>query len=353
MSTRNRPPKTPLQRFTVSFFVAALLILSFVAGVHAGLLILTQTYQWPAIVTVHVVVFYWLGVAAALTWFARRQIRKNYETPMRLISDAATKVAKGDFSISIPYAHREEQFDAFDHMITDINQMISELRSVETLKTDFISNVSHEMKTPLAIIRNYAELLQSPDITPERQAEYAANVKEAAERMSGLISDILRLNRLENQRITPNPQRYDVCRQLVECALQFEKQLDEKSLELETDMEDCAFIRADKGLLELVWNNLMSNAVKFTEPGGVIGIRERTEENKVIVSFADTGCGIERDSLRHIFDKFYQGDTSHATEGNGLGLALAQGVATLSGGSIQAESEPGKGSVFTVTLPVL
>ena len=127
---------------------------------------------------------------------------------------------------------------------------------------------------------------------------------------------------------------------------------DEKNLELETDMEERAFVRADRGFVELVWNNLLSNAVKFTEPGGAIKIRERTDGDKVIVSFTDTEVGMDQETLRHIFDKFYQGDTSHAAEGNGLGLALTQRVVTLSGGAIRAESEPGEGSTFTVTLPI-
>lgn len=131
----------------------------------------------------------------------------------------------------------------------------------------------------------------------------------------------------------------------------FEDALEEKGIELEADIEDAAIIRADRELMELVWNNLISNAVKFTDGGGCIIIRQTSDENRVRVSVSDTGCGIPKESIKHIFDKFYQGDSSHSTEGNGLGLALVKRVLELMDGEIQIISETGKGSTFIVTLP--
>ena len=183
------------------------------------------------------------------------------------------------------------------------------------------------------------------------RAEYAQSIEEAAGKMTELITNILRLNRIENQKIVPEVKRYDVCRQLADCLLQFESRWEEKQIEPDFDLEDSAYINADESLLELAWNNLMSNAIKFTEPGGSITVRERTEGSKVVVSFTDTGCGMSEEAQKRIFDKFYQGDTSHATEGNGLGLALVQRVMSLLGGEIAVESELGKGSTITVTLP--
>ena len=223
--------------------------------------------------------------------------------------------------------------------------------SISDHKTDFISNVSHEMKTPLAVIKNYAELLQAPELAERDRLEYAQSVEEAAGRMTELITNILRLNRIENQKIVPEVKRFDVCRQLADCLLQFESRWEEKKIEPDFDLEESAYVSADESLLELVWNNLMSNAVKFTEPDGAITVRERTEGGKVIVSFSDTGCGMSAEVQKRIFDKFYQGDTSHAQEGNGLGLALAERVMALVGGEITVESEEGRGSTFTVTLP--
>ena len=220
------------------------------------------------------------------------------------------------------------------------------------MKTDFISNVSHEMKTPIAIIKNYAQLLQMGQVTEETRIEYARSIENAAGKLSNLISNILKLNKLENQCILPEMEDYDVCRQLCECILQFEDAWDEKEIELETQIEDAAMVRADANLLELVWNNLISNAVKFTQRGGSVRICQTSTEDHIIVAISDTGCGIAKENVNHIFDKFYQGDTSHAKEGNGLGLALVKRVLELMEGDIQVVSEVGKGSTFTVKLPV-
>ena len=278
-------------------------------------------------------------------------VRRHMLRPVRKLSEAAQQVARGDFSVRLAPMRRDGKKDEFEVLFDDFNTMTEELSSTETLKTDFISNVSHEMKTPLAVIKNYAELLQAPQVSDDDRAEYARSVEDAANRMTELITNILRLNRIENQKIMPELGRCDVCRQLADCLLPFESRWEEKQIEPDFDLEDSAYINADESLLELVWNNLMSNAVKFTEPGGSITVRERTEDGKVIVSFTDTGCGMSAETQERIFDKFYQGDTSHATEGNGLGLALVQRVLMLHGGTIKVESEAGKGSTFTVTLP--
>ena len=278
-------------------------------------------------------------------------IRRNLLRPVRKLSEAAQQVAKGDFSVRLAPMRKDGMKDEFEVLFDDFNTMTEELSSTETLKTDFISNVSHEMKTPLAVIKNYAELLQAPELSEDDRLEYAQSVEEAASKMTELITNILRLNRIENQKIVPEIKRYDVCRQLADCLLQFESRWEEKRIKPDFDLEDSAYVSADESLLELVWNNLMSNAIKFTEPDGSVTVRQRTEGYKVVVSFTDTGCGISEEAQVRIFDKFYQGDTSHATEGNGLGLALVKRVMALLGGEIAVESELGKGSTFTVSLP--
>lgn len=294
---------------------------------------------------------YWTAVAAGLTLFTRKKVKDTYEEPLHRLADATQQVAGGDFSVYVPTIHTADRLDYLDVMILDFNKMVEELGSVETLKTDFVSNVSHEMKTPIAVIKNYAELLQMKNASDGEKAEYARNIEEAAGHLSALISNILKLNKLENQRIDPEIESYDLCGQLEECILQYEELWDEKELELEVDMEEKAVIQADPSLMELVWNNLLSNAIKFTEQGRKVTVRQATEAEYVEVSVSDTGCGMSKESIRHIFDKFYQGDTSHSKEGNGLGLALVKRILVLMNGDIQVVSQEGKGSTFTVKLP--
>ena len=339
-------------RFPSSLFGLYLGVLLLMSGIHIGLLVFMVKADWNAVIQSIVPILYWGIVALALTLFTRGKIKNTYEKPMQKLADATRRVAEGDFSVYIPTLHTADKWDYLDVMIMDFNKMVEELGSIETLKTDFVSNVSHEMKTPISIIKNYAQLLQVEQLPEEQRKEYAKSIESAASRLSDLISNILKLNKLENQRITPEVETYNVCRQLCDSILLFENAWEEKEIELDVDIEDRAMVRADENLLELVWNNLLSNAIKFTEPGGSITIRQTSDEDYVKVSVSDTGSGIGKESMKHIFDKFYQGDTSHFKEGNGLGLALVKRVLELMDGEIQVVSEEGKGSTFTVMLPV-
>lgn len=337
--------------FPPSIFAIFLGILLLMSGMHTGLILLGNHRGWNDLAQIIIPVAYWGIVAVAMTLFTRRKIKRTYDEPMHQLAEATKKVANGDFSVYIPAFHTPDKLDYLDVMILDFDKMVEELGSIETLKTDFVSNVSHEMKTPIAIIKNYAELLQMDGISEKQRKEYGQSIEAAALRLSNLISNILKLSKLENQRMVPEVETYDVCRQLCQCAILFEDAWEEKEIELETDMEDYAMIKADQSLLELVWNNLLSNAVKFTEPEGTIGIRQTTQGKQIRISIWDTGCGMSQETARHIFDKFYQGDTSHSKTGNGLGLAMVKRVMELLDGEIKVVSQDGKGSNFTVTLP--
>lgn len=338
--------------FPLSLFGIFLGVLFLMSGIHVGLVVLMNKLGWNEIVQTVVPMVYWGCVAVGLTLFTRMKIKSTYEEPLHKLAEATEQVANGDFSVYVPTTHTSDRLDYLDVMILDFNKMVEELGSVETLKTDFVSNVSHEMKTPIAIIKNYAELLQTGKGTEEERIEYARSIEEAASRLSGLITNILRLNKLEHQRIDPEIETYDLCAQLEECILNYEDMWDEKDLELEVDIEEKTVVDADKNLMELVWNNLLSNAVKFTEPGGKVTVRQTSSDGYAVVEVTDTGCGMSRESIRHIFDKFYQGDTSHSKEGNGLGLALVSRILVLMDGEISAASEEGRGSTFTVRIPV-
>ena len=331
----------------VVYFVSLLLM----SGVHMGLVMLINTKGWNDIVAVIIPTVYWALVAVALTLYARWHIKKTYEEPMHRLAKATAKVAQGDFSVYVPPLHTADKLDYLDVMILDFNTMVEELGSIETLKTDFFSNVSHEMKTPLAVIQNYAQLLQKENLTEEERREYADSILQSTRKLSSLITNILKLNKLEKQTIRPVPEQYDLCQQLCDCALQFEDAWEKKDIEFIAELEDRVIIEADPGLLELVWTNLLSNAVKFTPPGGTVTLTQTSDEKEITVSVSDTGCGMDEKTLRHIYDKFYQGDTSHSTEGNGLGLALVQRILQLSNGTITVKSRVGQGSTFTVRLP--
>ncbi|MBQ8038612.1 MAG: HAMP domain-containing histidine kinase, partial [Lachnospiraceae bacterium] len=222
--------------------------------------------------------------------------------------------------------------------------------STETLRTDFIANVSHELKTPLAVMQNYGTLLQKPGLPEEKRVEYARAVTDASRRLADLISNILKLNKLENQQIFPDGTTYDLSEQLCECLLAFEDIWEKKELEIDTDMEDGIFVKADPEIMSLVWNNLFSNAIKFTENGGKVTLSLKADEDFAYVQVSDTGCGISKEVGMHMFDKFYQGDTSHATQGNGLGLALVKRIMDITGSDISVESELGRGTTFTVKM---
>jgi len=302
-----------------------------------------------------------IGVAAKLTFgnvllitllfgtadFIRRKI--TVERPVKQITAAAEKIMRGDFSARVPPIHGAGT-DGFNQIGSAINKMAEELSGTETLRTDFIANVSHELKTPLAVMGNYATMLQRPGITEAERKEYAKAISDSAHRLAQLITNILKLNKLENQQIFPQPLAFDLSEQLCESLLQFEDLWEQKSLHIEADIQDNVHIRSDAELLSLVWNNLISNAVKFTPEGGCIGVCLKTEGDSIIISVSDTGCGMKPETGMHIFEKFYQGDTSHATQGNGLGLALVKRVIDILNGEISVESIYGEGSTFTVKL---
>ena len=337
-------------RFPIAIFFVFLLTLLLMSGVHIGIITLANEEQWPTAVQILLPTLYWGLVAVGLTLFTRWEIRRNYEEPMRNLRNATEKVANGDFSVYVPPLHSVGKLDYLDAMILDFNKMVEELGSIEVLKTDFFSNVFHEIKTPLAVIHNNAQLLQRANLEESQRKECADAILHATRRLSNLITNMLKLNKLEKQAIQPAPQSFDLCAQLSECALQFENTWEQKDIEFIAELEDRALIRGDEELLALVWTNVLSNAIKFTPAGGTVTLTQRTEPDAVTVEVADTGCGMEAETMRHIFDKFYQGDTSHSTEGNGLGLALVRRILELSDGTITVQSTVGKGSAFTVRL---
>ena len=279
--------------------------------------------------------------------YVRRKIM--VDRPVRVITDATEKITSGDFSARVEPFHGSGM-EGFHQIGESINAMAAELSGVETLRTDFIANVSHEMKTPLAVMRNYGTLLQTPDLPEEKRMEYAKAITDASRRLADMMTNILKLNRLENQQIYPNPTAFDLGEQLCESLLQYESTWERKNIDIETDIAEGVLVSADAELLSLVWNNLFSNAFKFTEDGGKVSLTLTADEGCATVKVSDTGCGMNAEVGAHIFEKFYQGDTSHATQGNGLGLPLVKRVVDIMQGEIGVESAVGVGTTFIVKI---
>ncbi len=271
------------------------------------------------------------------------------EKPVKTILAATEEMARGNFDIHLRPRHIWGRYDEYDVIMDNINKMAAELSKNEVLRNDFLANVSHEIKTPLSVIQNYAQALRGTALSAKERGEYADLLCAASRRLAGLISNILKLNKLENQKIFPEKRPVQAGELLRECVLSFEDAFESKGIELDCDIVDVGMV-SDKGFLEIIFNNLVSNAVKFTERGGSVTVTLRDEGANICVCVRDTGCGMSAETGARIFDKFYQGDTSHSQEGNGLGLALVKRVIDILGGEISVDSRLGKGSAFTVKL---
>lgn len=284
-------------------------------------------------------------ISSALVYLIRA---RGQTIKMQNICKAAQKVAAGDFSVRLDVYKDKKRKNEIDILKEDFNTMVTELASIEKLKDNFVADVSHEIKTPLSVIQGYADLLQTNGISDEQRSEYIKRISEQINKLTNLVTNILKLNKIESKEIVCK-EKFSLDEQMRFCILSLEDLINEKDIEIEVNLDEVE-INSDPVLLELVWNNLLSNAVKFTDRGGMICVSLSNQGNVVIATVRDTGCGMSEETCKHIFDKFYQGDTSHSQEGNGLGLALVDRVVTLLDGEILVSSQPNKGSEFKVIL---
>lgn len=287
------------------------------------------------------------AVICTLCDMLRRKIM--IEKPVKKILDATESIASGDFSIKLQHDNDYMKYDPYDLIFDNINTMTAELSKNEILKNDFISNVSHEIKTPLSVLQNYAKILQNENLSKEKRDEYLKGILLQTQKLSELVSNILKLSKLENQQIVPEIEEFDLSELVRICVLGFENILEKKKLTLECNIDEVK-VKSSKSLLELVINNLISNAIKFTNPNGKISVSLKNLTNIIEIKIQDTGCGISKDVGAHIFEKFYQGDTTRSSEGNGLGLSLVKKVIDIIGGEIYVESKVNVGSTFTIKL---
>lgn len=281
-----------------------------------------------------------IGVAVSIT------VNIFLLRPIVRLNRAMKKVAEGDFTIQLQSDSRiteiRESYQSF-------NLMVQALGATETLQSDFVSNVSHEFKTPINAIEGYAMLLQgSPD--KAEQHSYVERILLNTRRLSTLVGNILLISKVDNHVIQGSPTAFRLDEQIRQSVLLYEPQWSEKDLEFDVELEEITYVGLE-GLLQHVWNNLISNAVKFDPPGGLVRIGLKRQDEHVLFTVEDTGPGIPEKEQSFIFNKFYQTDSSHKQEGNGLGLALVKRVLDVCGGGITVANRPEGGCIFTVTLP--
>lgn len=260
---------------------------------------------------------------------------------------AMSRVSKGDFEVKMPESENylNEMYDSF-------NKMVQSLKSIETLKTDFISNFSHEFKTPIASICGFAKLLKNPELSREEREEFINIIITESNRLTYLAQNTLSLSKLENQEQVFEQKAYSLDEQIRKCALLFQTELEDKEIDFDINEDEITYY-GNEALMSQLWINLISNAIKFTPRHGSITVRAKNEAGTITVSVSDSGCGMDGDTKNRIFEKFYQGEESHTGAGNGLGLSIAKKIVEIAKGKISVESEIGAGSTFTVTLPVV
>lgn len=267
--------------------------------------------------------------------------------PIQRIGNAFDELSKGNFSVRIS---EKETIAEIREMAKRFNAMTYDLSHIETLRSDFVANVSHEFKTPIAAIEGYATLLQNHALSEEKRDRYVEKILENSRRLSRMSGNILLLSKLENQEMIPDQEEFRLDEQIRQCVLMLESRWEEKQIEFDIELPR-TFIYASRPLLEQVWLNILDNAIKHSPVHGSIRIALTQREDRVQVAIADHGIGMDAEVRKHIFEKFYQGDSSHKSEGNGLGLALVKRIVELCRGTVRVNSAVGEGSEFVVTLP--
>lgn len=281
-------------------------------------------------------------IATIISGIASKRILR----PIRTLSKATEEVAKGNFSVKIGIPKDYE----FALLAKNFNKMVHELSSIETLRNDFVSNVSHEIKTPIASIQGFAKLIQDKNLNDDERSEFTDIIISELSRLSKLTSNILKLSKLENQEVITGKAEFALDEQIRCAILIMEPEWSEKGIDLDIDLDKVSII-GNEDLLQQVWLNIIGNAIKFTEKGGTIGIKLMDLQDKIVIKVSDNGVGMNEETQRHIFDKFYQGDKSHLSKGNGLGLSLVKRIIELCDGEIKVRSKLNYGTTFTIELP--
>lgn len=292
--------------------------------------------------------FLWVSLFSLFIGFLIAGIvNKKFLKPIKKLGDAMKCVADGDFDTKL---ETKSRINEIEEIYENFNLMTKELRATEVLQTDFISNVSHEIKTPVNAIEGYTTLLQSTDNIDEIEAEYIEKILINTKRLSELVGNILLISKIENQAIEKNSTKFRLDEQIRRSIMFLEPAWENKNIDFDVEMDSVVYF-SNESILQHVWDNLISNAIKFNPEGGKIIIRLSESGDDVVFTVQDTGPGINADEEKHLFDKFYQGDTSHKQEGNGLGLSLVKKIVDSLKGKVSVQNINSGGCRFTVTLP--
>lgn len=268
--------------------------------------------------------------------------------PIQNMRDAFNELSRGNFSVRIP---TDQKITEIREMAQDFNAMAHDLSHIETLRNDFVANVSHEFKTPIAAIEGYATLLQNPGLTQEKHDHYVQIILDNSRRLTSLSANILTLSKLENQEMIVDKREFRLDEQLRTSILTLEGKWSCKNIEFDMDLPKQMYYGSET-LLSQVWINILDNAIKHSPAGGTIHVNIHSAKSEISVSVSDHGDGMSPEMQKHIFEKFYQGDNSRQAEGNGLGLALVRRILDLCHGTVTVDSLPGKGTTFSVQLPL-
>lgn len=334
-------------RLTIILFVFITMILSIFLGlaliIILALLGIETGYKGAHITFLLNILFISLMIGTGIAALLSKHVFK----PLQDVIDGTKKVAKGNFNIRIP--QKKSTDSEVSQLIESFNYMTEELSSIEMFRNDFINNFSHEFKTPISSIIGYAKELKRNDLSEQEKEDYLSIIISESERLSTLSSNILLLTKVENQKIISNKDTFALDEQIRNCILVLQKQWEQKNIDWDLDLDTIKYF-GDQDLLDLVWTNLLNNAIKFSPNYSKISISLKMISNQIQVIIIDEGIGMDEKTLQHCFEKFYQGDTSHSTKGNGLGLPLVKKIIELLEGTISIDSKPNLGTSITIIL---
>lgn len=337
------------KHFSLRLFFSIIILLVFAgSSIAAAILseLLTRFFRLPIQLPAS---FYSVVISVILAGIMTTFLSKRIFEPTTRLGQAMSRVARGDFTATLESGSKLAEIQ---DLYKNFNLMVRELAATETLQSDFVSNVSHEFKTPINAIEGYATLLDGDDTLSQEQAEYAGKILFNTKRLSDLVGNILLLSKIDNQAILAKKESFRLDEQIRQAIVALESKWTEKDLEFDIELDEVNYTGSES-LLFHVWQNLIDNAIKFDPPGGMLMLRLRASEQNLLVSVQDSGPGISEAGIKRVFDKFYQADSSHKDEGNGLGLALVKQIVSLHQGYITVENCPAGGCKFTVVLPTL